>query len=244
MMRIVFVCLAWFALLGASGPLAVRVDVQRASLDLLDPVSFVISVINSSARPVVAEFPTAALYDIAVTKGRQDVWRWSNGHVCAQVRHPYTFAPGRTLLGTYVWDGLAAARSLGAGDYRATIYLGDERYHPRADVPLRFALPLPIAALAKLPPNAEVTIAGTLHPEDTALDLVDPSGAVRLSRRIAMQAPGGTFVVRGFLTKASGESLLSIDRWARAFDNVEPTPAPGNTPAHLPLAAPRKTPAP
>lgn len=228
MRKIVFACLAALALLGASGPLALHIDVQRTSLDLLDPVSFVIVVINRSKRPVVGEFPTAALYDIAVMKGNRDVWRWSSAHASAQVRHPFTFAPGRTVLGTYIWDSLASTRSLDAGEYRASVALSDATYHPSADVLLRFAPPLPIAALAKIPLNAEVTIAGTLRPHDTAFDLVDPSGTIRLSKRIAMQAPGGAFVVRGFLTRSSGETVLNIDRWARAGGSAEPqkTPVP------------------
>ena len=245
MIKRFFLCVFAVALLGVNGPLSIRVTTQRESLDLLDPIAFVITVINSSNKPVVANFPTAALYDISVTFGTKEVWRWSTGHLSAQVLRSYTFVPGKTTLVTYIWDDLVDTRSLAPGVYRAHVSLSDVRYHPSADLPIHLAEPLPISGAFSVPENTEITIGGTLRQKNTGVELVDPTGAIRLSKRISMQAPLGTFIVRGFLTKAYGETFLTVDRWARAFDNVAPTPGPIPVPTRMPTPTPpRRTPAP
>ncbi|GAC1613933.1 MAG: hypothetical protein NVS9B12_14970 [Vulcanimicrobiaceae bacterium] len=230
-------------LLGANGPLSVHVEAQRSSLDLLDPVSFVISVVNNGKQPVVARFPTPAMYDISVGSPGGEIWRMSAGRIFVQVMHSYTFLPGKTLIGTYVWDTLAQGRSLPPGDYRARVWITDLKYRPSASVPLRFALPLPVHAAFAVPLHAAVTLAGTLRAQSTAEELVDGTGAIRLSKRISMQAPGGTFIVRGYLSTEYGVTFLSVDRWTRAFDNVEPAPLPAVPQTPIP-PLPRRTPAP
>ena len=225
---------------GVSGPLKVHVDTQRTSLDLLDSVAIVITVINSKKQPVVASFPTAVLYDIDIRRGSEDVWRWSAGHAAAPVVRSYTFPPGKTRLVTYIWDALADTRSLSPGEYRVHVSLSDMHYHPSTDFPMHFAVPLPISALSKIPVGAAVTIAGALRPQQTGVELFDTTGAIRLSKRIAMQAPEGEFIVRGYVTKAYGETFFTVDRWARAADNIEPAPSAAPTRA-LPPLPPRRT---
>jgi|GEM_PF-4751994 len=87
-----------------------------------------------------------------------------------------------------------------------------------------FALPTPVHGALELALNSAVTVSGTLKPLGTRVQLVDASGAIGLSKRIAMSAPNGTFVVRGYLTRQNGEVFLNVDRWARTLDNPEPHP--------------------
>ncbi|MFN2527265.1 MAG: BsuPI-related putative proteinase inhibitor [Candidatus Baltobacteraceae bacterium] len=239
--RLFLICLLFAGLLGVSGPLSVHVDVKRTSLDLLDPVSFIISVINSGKKPIVASFTTTDLYDIGISAHGKEVWAWSKAHSAAQVLRTYTFTPGRTVLITHIWDALSGRQSIAPGDYVAHVRLMDSKYHPSVDAPLQFALPTPVHGALELPFNSSVTVSGTLKPIGTRVQLVDASGAIGLSKRIAMVAPNGTFVVRGYLTKQNGEVFLSVDRWARTLDN----PEPALTAPPLPVApTPRRTPHP
>jgi|GEM_PF-4042616 len=114
-----FTCLLFAGLLGVSGPLSLHVDVKRTSLDLLDPVSFVIRVINSGKKPIVASFATTDLYDIAVRTHGKEVWAWSRAHAAAQVLRTYTFSPGKTVLITHIWDALSDRQSIAPGNYVA-----------------------------------------------------------------------------------------------------------------------------
>lgn len=234
-------CLFFIGLLGATGPLSLHVDIKRTSLDLLDSVSFVISVINSGKKPVVASFPTTDLYDIAVSAHGKEAWAWSKTHVAAQVLRTYTFSPGKTVLITHIWDALSGRQSIAPGDYIAHVRLMDSKFHPSADAQMQFALPTPVHGALELPLNSAVTVSGTLKPVGTRVQLLDATGAIELSKRIAMFAPNGTFVVRGYLTKQNGEVFLAVDRWARTLDN----PEPADTAPPLPVApTPRKTPHP
>jgi hypothetical protein len=237
----VLLCVLFVGLLGVSNPLSLHVDLKRTSLDLLDPVAFVITIVNSAKTPVVASFPTSDMYDIAVSAHGKEVWSWSKSHLSTQVLRSYTFAPGKTVLVTYIWDALVGHQSAAPGEYLAHVRLIDSKYHPGTDVPFRFALPLPVSAALQLPVGTAVTVSGTLRPNGTRTQLVDPYGAVTLSKRIAMFSPNGAFVVRGYVTKENGELFLAVDRWARTLDNPEPALTAPPVPA---TPAPRKTPHP
>ena len=222
MNRFFVLVLIFFAAAGASSPLSLRIETKRASLDLLDPVPIVISVINSSKAPVTAHFSSAQTYDIRVASVQgAELWRWSATHMSAQVLRTERFAPGKTTLATYIWGGtLDDGRSLAAGAYTLRVSLTDGTYHPSIEIPLRFDTPLPVRGALQLPLNAAATIAGTLRAKGNGFELVDSSGAIQLSKRIAGLNPEGTFIVRGYLTRENGDILLTVDRWARAFDNV------------------------
>ena len=234
-------CAFFIGLLGAGNPLSMHVDVKRTSLDLLDPVGFVITVTNAAKKPVVASFPTTDLYDVAVSSHGKELWVWSKTHAAAQVLRSYTFPPGKTILVTHIWDVLSGRQSIAPGDYVAHVRLLDSKYHPSGEASLHFALPTPVQGVLRLPLNAAATVSGTLQLKGTREELVDATGAIGLSKRIAISAPNGAFIVRGFLTKENGEVFLSVDRWARALDNPEPVPTQTPVPA---APTPRKTPNP
>ncbi|GAC1392185.1 MAG: hypothetical protein NVSMB31_10070 [Vulcanimicrobiaceae bacterium] len=220
MKRLLILCSLVLALTGATAPLTLHADVKRTSLDLLDPVGIAIVVTNPGKQPVTAHFPTADTYDIAVSSGGKELWRWSAAHVSAQVLRTLTFPPGKTTVVVHYWDEVVDGRSLPAGNYTARVSLVDGKYRPSTEIALRFAVPLPIAAARKLPLNSATTISGTLRTKGTLMELVDATGSIGLSKRISMQDPTGRFVVRGYLVKENNELSLSVDRWARAFDNV------------------------
>jgi len=217
----------FLATAGASSPLSLRIELKRSSLDLLDPIPIVISVVNNTKGTVTATFASAQLYDIRIASAKgAELWRWSATHMSAQVLRTQDFAPGKTILATYVWDGtLADGRSLGPGTYTLRVWLVDRKYHPSAEMPIRLATPLPVHAALALPLNTAATIAGPLRTKANVFELADSSGAIELSKRMG-RSPQGVFIVRGYLTKANGNVLFTVDRWAPAFDNVAQSGVP------------------
>lgn len=224
-----------FTLAGATGPITLSATLKRTSLDLLEGINITIAVDNHAKKIVTTTYSDADTYDIRILDAhRKTVWAWSDAHKAAPVRKTLTFSPGRNVLVVHIWDEtLAGGRSIAPGVYSIHANLSDEQYRPTVEIPVRFAAPVPIAAALKLPADSAVTISGTLRVAGTGVEIADPSGALKLNRRIAMQAPQGQFIVRGYLTKANGETFFTVDRWARAYDNVAPPPT--NSPAPLPV---------
>jgi hypothetical protein len=67
-------------------------------------VSFTVAVDNPSDAPLTVTFPSAQLFDITVSAGQQELWRWSSERDFAQAEVERTFPPGVTLLGRATWD--------------------------------------------------------------------------------------------------------------------------------------------
>jgi hypothetical protein len=81
--------------------------------------SFTIAVDNPTDAPVTVTFPSAQLYDVAVSDGTREVWRWSADRVFASVLKDRTFQPGVTLLGRESWDWRdSTGAPLASGSYR------------------------------------------------------------------------------------------------------------------------------
>lgn len=222
MKRFFILLVALCALPGAAGPLTVRAEVNRASFDLLDAVNVTISVQNHTKALVTTTYADSDTYDIRLlTPGRKVMWAWSDAHKATPVRRTLSFAPGRNVLVIHVWDGtLGDGRAIAPGDYTLHANLSDERYRPTVEIPIRFEAPVPVEAARKVPLNSEVTVSGTVRYTQTGAELADASGAIVLSRRIAMPAPQGTYVVRGFVTKSNDQTILTVERFARTYENV------------------------
>jgi hypothetical protein len=78
---------------------------------------------------------------------------------------------------------------------------------------VKFIAPLPPGAIASLPANQVVTVAGTLDP--TRGTLVDERGSVTLARRIVNAQPGTPIVVRGHaIDRPGGARVFTVERWA------------------------------
>lgn len=211
-----------FTLAGAAGPLTLSAEVKRSSYDLLDGVNVTIAVQNHSKKPVATTYSDSDTYDIRLlSPARKVVWAWSGVHKPAPVRKALTFSPGRNVLIVHIWDGTTAdGRSIAPGVYTLHANLSDDAYRPAVEIPVRFEAPIPIGAVKKLPLNSAATIAGTVRYTATGAELADAGDSIQLSRRIAMPAPAGTYVVRGFLTKVDGGLVFAVDRYARAYDNI------------------------
>lgn len=212
---------AAIALAGAAGPLTLSAEIKRASFDLLDGVNVSIAVNNHTKKAVATTYSDSDTYDIRLlSPARKVVWAWSEVHKAAPVRKTLMFAPGRNVLIVHIWDGTTAdGRAVAPGTYTIHANLSDDAYRPAVEIPVRFEAPIPIAAAKKLPLNAASTIAGTVRYTPTGAELTDAGDSIVLSRRIAMPAPAGIYVVRGYLTKVDGGLVFEVDRFARAYDN-------------------------
>jgi len=61
-----------------------------------DPIKLILHVTNRGTEPVTLYFLSAQRYDVAVKNLEgQEIWRWSNGRMFAQVMGEETLQPGR-----------------------------------------------------------------------------------------------------------------------------------------------------
>ena len=61
-----------------------------------EPIKLTLHVINRGTEPVTLHFLSAQRYDVAVKNLEgQEIWRWSNGQMFAQVMGEETLQPGR-----------------------------------------------------------------------------------------------------------------------------------------------------
>ncbi len=94
--------------------------VLAGSLDVVarsDEVEFTFDVRNDGDGPVDVTFPNACTVDVAVFDGDEEVWRWSEGRMFAQMIQQETFDPGDGVTETLVWEAPSA------GDYEAVATL-------------------------------------------------------------------------------------------------------------------------
>ncbi len=205
--------LAAAVLLGASGPISIRVNLNRSSYDLLGGLAITISVDNRTSGPLLARFPTSNLYDIQVLSRKTVVWDYAAANHAVVIAHTREIAPHLTTLGTYVWNETVGGRSVAPGVYTLRVRLLDERYAASERVVVRFAPPLPIAALSHFAGKDQVTTAGSVVAKGTSLR--DGSGSIALSRRLPAAPQDRSVVVRGYVVRLrSGALLLEVMRSA------------------------------
>jgi hypothetical protein len=81
--------------------------------------TFTLAVDNRGDTPLTATFSSSQLYDLVVSDGTREVWRWSADKMFATVIRDRTFPPGVTLLGRETWDWRdASGAALPPGSYR------------------------------------------------------------------------------------------------------------------------------
>lgn len=68
-----------------------------------DSVTFRFDVTNDGTDPVVVEFRSAKHADVVVSEDGDEVWRWSDGQLFAQMLQPATFDPGHTESYEFEW---------------------------------------------------------------------------------------------------------------------------------------------
>ena len=84
--------------------LVVEIGVNEGSYAVLEPVIMTLTVRNSAGRDLALTFPTAQRYDFIVRKGKQVVWRWSEGMMFAQVIGRATLGAGESISYEVTWE--------------------------------------------------------------------------------------------------------------------------------------------
>jgi hypothetical protein len=104
---------------GPSSPLVVLLASDRTAYDGAAAVTFTIAVDNPTNAPVTLTFPSGQIYDLAVSAGDAEVWRWSADRAFTQALSERSFPPGLTLLGRETWNWVDNGGSpLPSGTYR------------------------------------------------------------------------------------------------------------------------------
>jgi hypothetical protein len=201
----------------SSKPLALRIDVQRSSLDLLDSLSIGLVVDNVSGSSRTLQFPQPIEYVIEVQDAGRTIWSSLPASPAPQATfkpHDRNFAPGATPLVFYAWNQVARGGwSPTPGTYVLKARLLNAGTQPMATARVRFVAPLAISAVAALPPNELVTVAGRL--DDSRQTLGDGHDSIRLTRRIPSAPVDTKIVVRGSsIAQRDGSRDFAVLRWA------------------------------
>ena len=101
--------------------LRITLSSDRQSYAVGQPVALTLTVANTGSAPVTIIAPTAQLYDFAVLRGDQEVWRWgADGAFAAQITE-WSVAPGARREFSQTWR--PSPTSQGSGDYTAVATL-------------------------------------------------------------------------------------------------------------------------
>lgn len=209
--------LAAFLIAVSAPPLALSLQTQRTSFDLLDSLPIEVVVHNASPSIQTLTFPQPTEYAIEVLRDGNVVWTSvppSPPPTATISEHRRDFTPGATPLVVYDWNEvLRDGNSPVAGAYTVRARLLGGKFQPAATMRVIFAPPLPPGALASLKLGEEVTIAGEL--DSTHEVLGDDRGSARLSRRLLAAPAGVEIAVRGYASaRLDGTRTFTFERWA------------------------------
>jgi len=90
--------------IAAGDTLRVEVELTERGYALLEPVVMTLKVTNVKGEDLTLTFPTAQRCDFIVRKGRQVVWRWSEGMMFAQAIGRETLRAGDSISYEVTWD--------------------------------------------------------------------------------------------------------------------------------------------
>ena len=82
-------------------------------------VTFRFTVTNTDDESVGLVFPDATEADVAVFDDDEEIWRWSEGRMAAQVVRESSLAPGETATFEMAWPDPPPGRYRGRGELRA-----------------------------------------------------------------------------------------------------------------------------
>lgn len=87
----------------------------EASLDVAvnSDVAFTFSVVNAGDSPVELTFRSSKAADVAVMDDGEEIWRWSDGQMFAQVINTVSLDPDEQVSETFTWEDPPS------GEYRA-----------------------------------------------------------------------------------------------------------------------------
>ena len=94
-------------------PLTASLDIDASS----DTVTFHFHVRTDGTEPEDVQIRSAKVADVAVLDDEEEVWRWSDGQMFAQMMQDVTFEPDKTETYEFEWSNPSP------GDYAAVATL-------------------------------------------------------------------------------------------------------------------------
>ena len=214
--------------------LTLSLQLQRATLDILDAVNIEVVAHNPGKTPVNATFPSPAQYELDLLKGSKIVWTSQRAvpptaHFPA---HSRSFMPGPNVLAVYIWNGITNdGTALAPGQYTLRARMLTDKTQPETAVPIQFINTVPVSVVGRLRVGEEITISGRLDAGKT--QLTDPTGTLTLMKKLTA-APQSPIAIRGYLTMAPDHTpAFFVERWA-------PLPENNSTPVSIPSPAVRR----
>lgn len=92
-----------------------------------DAVAFTLTVTNAGSEPVEAQFSDSGRADVAVFDGDEEVWRFSEGRMFAQVMGQERFEPGDSRSYEIEWSDPEPGSYAAVGELRARNLTCDAR---------------------------------------------------------------------------------------------------------------------
>ncbi|MEO9169935.1 MAG: hypothetical protein ABI282_00755 [Candidatus Baltobacteraceae bacterium] len=193
-------------------------QVQRATLDLLDGLNIEIAAHNSAGIPVDVRFTEPLEYAIDVLHGADVVWTSTPATPSQPTSvppHTKRLLPGPSVLAIYIWNEETKDNaSVAPGDYVVRVRLLGDGITPQATVNVHFISPTPISALGALHLGDALTIAGRFDP--VAQTLTDTTGNVKLTKRLPTAPTDEPIAVRGYsIALPDRTRAFFVERWAR-----------------------------
>jgi hypothetical protein len=82
--------------------LSIRTD--KAAYRAKEPIKMQLTVTNKGDKPFEYTFSSTQIYDFAVKKEEEEIWRWSADKMFAMVLTDFTLEPKRSIVYDETWD--------------------------------------------------------------------------------------------------------------------------------------------
>jgi hypothetical protein len=92
----------------------------EVTVETEQPVTFTFTVTNTGDQPVSLQFRDACHADFAVFDGDEELWRWSEGRMFAQVLQESSLDPGEEESFEATWDDPESGTHTGYAELRTS----------------------------------------------------------------------------------------------------------------------------
>jgi hypothetical protein len=106
----------------AVGGVTITFTVRPARVEVGRTVRFALRVLNIAGRKAELTFPTSKQYDFWVTRGRDEIWRWSDDRLFTQAVEKRTIDPQGVLALSEPWVAERAGEYTVHGELQADGY--------------------------------------------------------------------------------------------------------------------------
>jgi hypothetical protein len=101
------------------GGVSLTFSIRPARVEVGRTVRFALRVTNIQGRKTELRFPTSKQYDFWVTRGRDEIWRWSDGKLFTPAIEKRTVDPQGAITLSEPWTATPAGRYIVHGELQA-----------------------------------------------------------------------------------------------------------------------------